>query len=110
MRMKHSRSPRRATAAISDDQSLDSFTGAPTMDMRLAASNGDGCSGFGLAAILHSGNGKHGSIRTGAADGCTGAKEKSQPGAGFAGNGAPGEIRTPDPQVRSLVLYPTELR
>src|SRR5262245_38317875 len=24
--------------------------------------------------------------------------------------GAPGEIRTPDPQVRSLVLYPTELR
>ncbi len=23
---------------------------------------------------------------------------------------APGEIRTPDPQVRSLVLYPTELR
>ena len=25
-------------------------------------------------------------------------------------SGAPGEIRTPDPQVRSLVLYPTELR
>src|SRR6187402_1362114 len=25
-------------------------------------------------------------------------------------NGAPGEIRTPDPQVRSLMLYPTELR
>ncbi len=24
--------------------------------------------------------------------------------------GAPGEIRTPDPQVRSLVLYPAELR
>ena len=24
--------------------------------------------------------------------------------------GAPGEIRTPGPQVRSLVLYPTELR
>ena len=24
--------------------------------------------------------------------------------------GAPGEIRTPDPQIRSLVLYPTELR
>jgi hypothetical protein len=24
--------------------------------------------------------------------------------------GAPGEIRTPDPQVRSLMLYPTELR
>jgi hypothetical protein len=23
---------------------------------------------------------------------------------------APGEIRTPDPQVRSLMLYPTELR
>ena len=27
-----------------------------------------------------------------------------------AKNGAPGEIRTPDHQVRSLVLYPTELR
>ena len=25
-------------------------------------------------------------------------------------NGAPGEIRTPDTQVRSLVLYPAELR
>jgi hypothetical protein len=25
-------------------------------------------------------------------------------------SGAPGEIRTPDPQVRSLMLYPTELR
>ena len=25
-------------------------------------------------------------------------------------NGAPGEIRTPDPLVRSQVLYPTELR
>jgi hypothetical protein len=25
-------------------------------------------------------------------------------------DGAPGEIRTPDPQVRSLVLYPAELR
>jgi hypothetical protein len=24
-------------------------------------------------------------------------------------NGAPGKIRTPDPQIRSLVLYPTEL-
>src|ERR1700688_4138478 len=24
--------------------------------------------------------------------------------------GAPGEIRTPDPQIRSLVLYPAELR
>ena len=23
-------------------------------------------------------------------------------------NGAPGEIRTPDPQIRSLVLYPAE--
>src|SRR5579883_1862651 len=31
---------------------------------------------------------------------------------GFAvlyANGAPGKIRTPDPQIRSLVLYPTEL-
>ena len=26
------------------------------------------------------------------------------------GNGAPGEIRTPGPQIRSLVLYPAELR
>jgi hypothetical protein len=25
-------------------------------------------------------------------------------------NGAPGEIRTPDPQIRSLMLYPAELR
>jgi hypothetical protein len=25
-------------------------------------------------------------------------------------NGAPGEIRTPDPLVRSQVLYPAELR
>ncbi len=24
--------------------------------------------------------------------------------------GAPGEIRTPNPQIRSLVLYPVELR
>ena len=24
--------------------------------------------------------------------------------------GAPGEIRTPNPQIRSLVLYPIELR
>ena len=28
----------------------------------------------------------------------------------FVSCGAPGEIRTPDPQVRSLVLYPAELR
>jgi hypothetical protein len=26
------------------------------------------------------------------------------------GFGAPEEIRTPDPQIRSLVLYPAELR
>jgi hypothetical protein len=25
-------------------------------------------------------------------------------------SGAPEEIRTPDPQIRSLVLYPAELR
>jgi hypothetical protein len=25
-------------------------------------------------------------------------------------NGAPGATRTPDPQIRSLMLYPTELR
>src|SRR5690606_23748501 len=29
---------------------------------------------------------------------------------GLQWNGAPGEIRTPDPQVRSLMLYPAELR
>ena len=27
----------------------------------------------------------------------------------FYWNGAPGKIRTPDPQIRSLVLYPAEL-
>ena len=39
---------------------------------------------------------------------------ESKKAAGISGlvawYGAPGEIRTPDPQVRSLVLYPTELR
>ena len=29
---------------------------------------------------------------------------------GIWDNGAPEEIRTPDPQIRSLVLYPAELR
>lgn len=29
---------------------------------------------------------------------------------GRGGNGAPGAIRTPDPQIRSLMLYPAELR
>jgi hypothetical protein len=29
---------------------------------------------------------------------------------GFWGNGAPGRIRTSGPQIRSLVLYPAELR
>ena len=28
----------------------------------------------------------------------------------FLENGAPEKIRTPDPQIRSLVLYPAELR
>ena len=28
----------------------------------------------------------------------------------YPGNGAPEEIRTPDPLVRSQVLYPAELR
>ena len=28
----------------------------------------------------------------------------------YYANGAPGEIRTPDPLVRSQVLYPTELQ
>ena len=27
----------------------------------------------------------------------------------FKNGGAPGKIRTPDPQIRSLVLYPAEL-
>ena len=38
-----------------------------------------------------------------------GAKNKS-PLARALIFGAPGEIRTPDPQVRSLILYPAELR
>src|SRR3546814_15785330 len=41
-------------------------------------------------------------------------RHTKKPANRFAGfrvvNGAPGEIRTPDPQVRSLVLYPAELR
>src|SRR2546427_7844749 len=40
-----------------------------------------------------------------------GEKEKTPArGRRFSLFGAPGEIRTPDHQVRSLVLYPTELR
>ena len=39
-----------------------------------------------------------------------GRKSKKGAEAPFLGIGAPGEIRTPDHQVRSLVLYPTELR
>ena len=31
-------------------------------------------------------------------------------GSRVLGDGAPEEIRTPDPQIRSLVLYPAELR
>ena len=38
---------------------------------------------------------------------CTVARASGQVARGFR---APGEIRTPDPQVRSLMLYPTELR
>ena len=34
--------------------------------------------------------------------------EKREPLQWFSG--APEEIRTPDPQIRSLVLYPAELR
>ncbi len=37
-------------------------------------------------------------------------KTKRAPKHPFRTTGAPGEIRTPDHQVRSLVLYPTELR
>ena len=38
-------------------------------------------------------------------------KRKTHRKVGFTReDGAPGEIRTPDHQVRSLVLYPTELR
>jgi hypothetical protein len=37
-------------------------------------------------------------------------KEALQLPEGNGKYGAPGEIRTPDPQVRSLVLYPAELR
>ena len=42
-----------------------------------------------------------------------GAHETEKPHTrwGFSvSNGAPGEIRTPDPNVRSVVLYPAELR
>ena len=35
---------------------------------------------------------------------------KTPPEGGFLVYGPPGEIRTPDTQVRSLVLYPAELR
>ena len=38
---------------------------------------------------------------------CTAERAPKHP---FQTSGAPGEIRTPDHQVRSLVLYPTELR
>ncbi len=42
-------------------------------------------------------------------DGASG-KKKANREVGFFIYGAPGRIRTSDPQVRSLVLYPTELR
>jgi uncharacterized protein YbdZ (MbtH family) len=38
------------------------------------------------------------------------AKKSRQDMSAFSVYGAPGRIRTSDPQVRSLVLYPTELR
>src|SRR6202795_4378570 len=38
---------------------------------------------------------------------CAGSKRRTDRLEMF---GAPGEIRTPDPQIRSLVLYPAELR
>src|SRR5438045_391237 len=38
-------------------------------------------------------------------------RRRGSPNSGCPGDfRAPGEIRTPDPQVRSLMLYPTELR
>ena len=37
-------------------------------------------------------------------------KEKNEKEEWERKNGAPEEIRTPDPQIRSLVLYPAELR
>src|ERR1700760_5044765 len=42
------------------------------------------------------------------ADGCPDVLT-AYPGVDLA-SGAPEEIRTPDPQIRSLVLYPAELR
>ncbi len=39
-----------------------------------------------------------------------GTLEISEIVANTTNNGAPGEIRTPDPLVRSQVLYPAELR
>jgi hypothetical protein len=44
------------------------------------------------------------------------SSERSETAEPFGGalrkerTGAPGEIRTPNPQIRSLVLYPVELR
>ena len=45
-----------------------------------------------------------------ASDSADNRQTKKPPEGGFLVYGPPGEIRTPDTQVRSLVLYPAELR
>ena len=60
-----------------------------------------------------SGNGTRCRARAGQREPCavTATNEKADGRTvGLSLNGAPGEIRTPDHQVRSLVLYPAELR
>ena len=37
-------------------------------------------------------------------------RKGNETGKRLVSNGTPGAIRTPDPQIRSLVLYPAELR
>jgi len=51
-----------------------------------------------------------GHLQTNGASASDPSKTKRVPQHPSCPNGAPGEIRTPDHQVRSLVLYPTELR
>ncbi len=67
-------------------------------------------SGASVFAARISANG----VRCAHAQACVRRAGKEKPGnlaiAGFEKSGAPGRIRTSDPQVRSLVLYPAELR
>ena len=60
---------------------------------------------FGLIVLERKCNRRH--VRRGAMTTSRDAKECLNKS---GKNGAPEEIRTPDPQIRSLVLYPAELR